>query len=226
MAVSSAGDQSFDHAVEQVREMLDEVEANGAAGILEATPIARFGNFEGLPVNVTFVEVDGGEGHRPGRLIDPITYNGPEARAWPVPGGSWLNGASIPRPLWPIVGSPYTGAYLEASIVHDHYCITKDRSWRDTHRMFHDAMRCSGVGKMRASVMFYAVYRFGPRWAGADTEGLEGLADYSASDPLDAVTAEELRRDAEEIAAHDPDVEEVAGLAEARTASSAVPKFD
>ena len=217
MAVSGAEDQNFDHAVEQVREMLDEVEAGAAADILEGPPIAKFGNFEGLPVNVTFVEVDGGEGHRPGRLIDPIIYNGPEARAWPVPGGAWLNGASIPRPLWPIVGSPYTGAYLEASIVHDHYCITKDRSWRDTHRMFHDAMRCSGVGKTRASVMFYAVYRFGPRWAEAGTEGLEGLADYTASDPLDVVTAEELRRDAEEIAAHGLGIEEVAALAEKRT---------
>lgn len=30
--------------------------------------------------------------------------------------------------------------------------------------MFYDAMRCGGVGKKKGKIMYYAVYKFGPRW--------------------------------------------------------------
>jgi hypothetical protein len=54
--------------------------------------------------------------------------------------------------------------YRNASIVHDHFCDIRTQPWPDVHRMFHDAMLCSGVPYLKARIMFYAVYRFGPRW--------------------------------------------------------------
>jgi hypothetical protein len=61
--------------------------------------------------------------------------------------------------FWSIIGWPFERKYRAASIAHDHYCITETRTWRDTHRMFYEAMRCSGVRKTQATVMYCAVYR-------------------------------------------------------------------
>ena len=76
------------------------------------------------------------------------------------------DGASIPRWAQPIIGRPYKGAYLKAAIIHDHYCFKENhvRTWRDTHRMFYDAMRDSGVNAAKAKVMYFAVYFAGPKW--------------------------------------------------------------
>jgi Protein of unknown function (DUF1353) len=85
-------------------------------------------------------------------------------RIWEVPGNFKTDGASIPRPLWSIVGSPFTGKYRNAAIVHDRYCATRARSWQDTHLVFFEAMITAGVDRTVASIMYAAVRRFGPRW--------------------------------------------------------------
>lgn len=76
------------------------------------------------------------------------------------------DGASIPEWARPIVGQPYDVSYLKAAIIHDHYCYKENhvRTWRDTHRMFYDAMRDSGVEVVKAKVMYFAVYFAGPKW--------------------------------------------------------------
>jgi len=118
------------------------------------------GRYGGLPVQFERSMDD-----RSGTLLRAISYfAGQEEREWDVPQGAWLDGASIPRPFWSIIGGPYTGKYFPASVVHDHFCIVKTRKWQDTHRMFHAAMRTSGVGRFKAKIMFYSVFRFGPRW--------------------------------------------------------------
>ena len=76
------------------------------------------------------------------------------------------DGASIPKWLQPIIGDQYKGAYLKAAIIHDHYCFEENyvRTWRETHLMFYDAMRDSGVSVILAKVMYFAVYLAGPKW--------------------------------------------------------------
>lgn len=167
-----------------------------------------FGSYEGTPAQVEF-----DDNGRSGRLLRAIAYHRQDGVDWPVPVGAWLDGASIPRPLWSVIGGPFEGKYRNASIVHDHYCITRSRTWRETHRMFHDAMRCSGVSAIRASVMFYAVYRGGPRWPDV---GLEAVAESIASTPLIDANAEEFWRDCEAIAEHGLNPEEIEALADAR----------
>lgn len=85
-------------------------------------------------------------------------------RQWEAPAGYKTDGASIPRALWTVVGSPFTGKYLKASVLHDFYCDLKSRSWQDVHQLFYDAMIADGVGPTQAKIMYAAVYRFGPRW--------------------------------------------------------------
>lgn len=88
-----------------------------------------------------------------------------QARIWEVPAGSITDGASIPTALWSIIGSPYTGKYLKAAIIHDYFTQTKYRTWPLTHNNFYEAMIASGVDRNTALIMWAAVYRFGPRWA-------------------------------------------------------------
>jgi hypothetical protein len=84
---------------------------------------------------------------------------------WMVPKRVRVDGASIPQSLWTIVGSPFTGKYRDASVIHDYFCDMRKRPWRDVHRVFYEAMLVSGVSLARAKVMYAAVYFAGPRWS-------------------------------------------------------------
>jgi hypothetical protein len=99
------------------------------------------------------------------RVMKPFGFVDSEARVWEVPIGAVTDGASIPRAFWTIVGSPFTGKYLQAAVIHDHFVQTKRRTWSLTHDAFYEAMIANGVEKKLALLMWAAVYRFGPRWA-------------------------------------------------------------
>lgn len=99
------------------------------------------------------------------QLVEALTFTDSKGRAWSVPAGSQTNGASIPQFLW-IGYPPFTGKYRIAAVIHDHYCVTKDRPWQQVHRVFYDSMRAAGVDKATAKAMYAAVYAFGPRWIG------------------------------------------------------------
>jgi hypothetical protein len=97
------------------------------------------------------------------RLEQPFAYVDPSGRRWDVPAGIETDGASIPRVLW-IAYPPFTGKYRSAAVVHDYFCQTKSRGWKETHQTFYFAMRAAGVDDRTAKVMYAAVYEFGPRW--------------------------------------------------------------
>lgn len=97
-------------------------------------------------------------------LVEPFAYVDPHDARWDAPAGAVVNGASIPRAFWSLIGGPFEGRFRNASVVHDVACVVRDRPWQEAHRMFHDACRCGGVGAAKAATMYYAVYQFGPRW--------------------------------------------------------------
>lgn len=68
------------------------------------------------------------------RLAPGIDAKG---RAWEVPAGLEVDGATIPRTLWSSVGSPFTGDYRRAALLHD------------------AALRAPGVPRIDADAMFY-----------------------------------------------------------------------
>jgi hypothetical protein len=135
--------------------------ASAAALIIAAAcnHSGRFGHFVGT-VKTEWIEPD-----RKMRLLDDFAYVDPTGVEWTAPKGSIVDGASIPQVLWSVVGSPYTGEYRNASVVHDVACVKRDRAWQDVHRMFYDACRAGGVGEEKAKLMYAAVYHFGPKWA-------------------------------------------------------------
>jgi hypothetical protein len=98
------------------------------------------------------------------RLLDDFGFVDAKGVTWSAPKNSLIDGASIPRELWCVVGLPYSGKYRRASVVHDVACDKRDHSWQDVHRMFYEACLAGGVAEQTAKLMYGAVYRFGPKW--------------------------------------------------------------
>jgi len=98
------------------------------------------------------------------QLVADLVFIDPQDVRWAVPKGATVDGASIPRAFWPVIGGPLEGRYRDASIIHDWFCDRRTRTWQATHRVFHDAMLASGVPTPKAKVMYFAVYWAGPRW--------------------------------------------------------------
>jgi Protein of unknown function (DUF1353) len=118
----------------------------------------KWGSYNGEPV--TKWNPDG----RTMTLLTELRYTDPNGVVWVAPIGSVIDGASIPRYLWSIMGGPFEGKYRNASVLHDVAYGDKKRPWKDCDRMFYFAMRCSGVSGVEAKTMFYALYKFGHHW--------------------------------------------------------------
>ena len=97
-------------------------------------------------------------------LLEDFSFVDAKGTSWQAPAGSIVNGASIPRILWPVVGSPFAGRYRRASVLHDVACQKRTRPWKKVHKMFYQAMRADKTQKAKAKQMYKAVRMFGPRW--------------------------------------------------------------
>src|ERR1700681_3716877 len=97
-------------------------------------------------------------------LLSELRYTDPNGEVWIAPAGSVVDGASIPRSLWSLMGGPFEGKYRNASVLHDVSYDQHNRPWQDCDRMFYNAMRCSGVSAAEAKTMYYALYKFGRHW--------------------------------------------------------------
>jgi hypothetical protein len=159
----------------------------GAWGVFEGSVVARW--------------------HDDGRemtLVEPFAYIDPKAVRWAAPAGAVVNGASIPRAFWSVIGSPFTGRFRNASVVHDVACVDRVRPWRQVHRMYYEACRCGRTNVVQAKTMYYAVYHFGPRWR------LVGRSLRDETPP--APSAAEARRIARWFATHEIDADAIPSL--------------
>lgn len=93
-------------------------------------------------------------------LLEDFWYRDPDGKIWQAPSGTIVDGASIPKPLWSTVGSPYTGNYRRASIVHDVACVEAGHDWhsrRAADRMFFYACRAGGCSVLQSIVLYIGV---------------------------------------------------------------------
>ncbi len=103
-------------------------------------------------------------------LEESFSYIDPHGTTWDAPKEFKIDGASIPRPFWSLIGGPFEGCYRYASVVHDVACVRGEshspgaRPWKEVHRMFYEALRAGGVENSKALAMYAAVYKYGPRW--------------------------------------------------------------
>ncbi|WP_339073899.1 DUF1353 domain-containing protein [Teredinibacter turnerae] len=98
------------------------------------------------------------------KMEHDFRFEDPNGLLWLTPGGTSVDGASIPQFFWSLIGGPFEGPYINASVIHDYYCRTKERTAHDTHRNFYYGMRASNVPEWKADLMHWAVSTFGPSW--------------------------------------------------------------
>jgi len=91
------------------------------------------------------------------KLLEDFWYTDPNGRKWPAPKESVVNGASIPRPLWSTVGSPYTDDYRNASVVHDVAVEDPAVNRKEADKMFYYACLTGGCSLKQASVLYVGV---------------------------------------------------------------------
>ena len=99
-------------------------------------------------------------------------------RKWEAPEGTLTDGASVPRLGLLITDGRFERHLLKASVIHDAYCAVdnadrcpeqyQSRPWQEVHRMFYEALLAGGTPRVRAGVMFAAVWLGGPRWDDPD----------------------------------------------------------
>lgn len=114
---------------------------------------------------------------------------------WKVPKGQEVDGASIPRFLWSIVGPPYNGPYFPASVIHDYYCCMRHRTAKDTHKVFYDAMLAlENLDSWHAYSIYLGVKLFGPDWTMR-----ESVSDWGASLDIADLPTCEYKYDGEKV---------------------------
>lgn len=99
------------------------------------------------------------------KLLGDITYRDCAGNRHLVKEGVVVNGASIPRAAWSLLGyTPWSGRSQRPAILHDHLCedvlFTSDR----VHELFYEALKAEGVADFDARLMYAAVLNFGPQW--------------------------------------------------------------
>ena len=119
---------------------------------------SKWGYYNGEPV--TKWNPDG----RTMTLLTELRYTDPHGEVWVAPIGSVVDGASIPRYLWSVMGGPFEGKYRNGSVLHDVAYGQHNRPSWDCDRMFYNAMRCGGVSAVEAKTMYYTLYKFGHHW--------------------------------------------------------------
>ncbi len=72
-----------------------------------------------------------------------------------------FDGASIPKLLWSIYGSPLNGNYVVASLIHDGLYASQKVSKSISDKIFLDIMKQSNVGYIKRTSMYLAVRVFG-----------------------------------------------------------------
>ena len=117
------------------------------ASVSHAQDRSQYGHFEGS-LNIQLL----GDG-RDGKLLDAFIFDDPNKKQWIAPQGLITDGASIPRVLWSVAGSPWTGLYRDAAVIHDAYCDTHTEPWQAVHKvfLFRDAGQWSPVQSRQKS---------------------------------------------------------------------------
>jgi hypothetical protein len=97
-------------------------------------------------------------------LLDDFAFIDNNGVEWLAPRDSVIDGSSIPRFLWTVIGSPFVGLHRRASIIHDVYCVTESAPHKAVHKMYFDACRCDGVSRIKANLMHSGIKLGGPKW--------------------------------------------------------------
>ena len=137
-------------------------------------------------------------------LLNELRYTDPYGQVWVAPAGSKVNGASIPRAFWSIIGGPFEGKYRNASVLHDVAYEQQKVPPHEADLMFYNAMRCAGVGATTAKTMYYVLLRHGRHW-----KHRQALPSDQPSSRPSAVSPGDVDEIQKWIRANDPNLDEI-----------------
>ena len=89
-------------------------------------------------------------------LLHSYTYVTKKGKIVTAPKGFLTDGASIPKFAWSIVGSPWTGKYVGAAVIHDYLCREGDDR-KEADLIFFEAMDELGVAGWKRRLFYRAV---------------------------------------------------------------------
>jgi hypothetical protein len=94
-------------------------------------------------------------------LLEPFSFTDTDGNPpWVAERGYRTDGASIPEALWSLVGSPFTGSYRRAAIVHDIACENAggdEKKRLAADEMFYQACRAGGCSWYQALLLYIGV---------------------------------------------------------------------
>lgn len=73
-----------------------------------------------------------------------------------IPKGFTFDFGTIPRPFWPMIGSPATGKHRTPSFKHD-WRSAINEPWDKSAKIFLDDLKLYGVGFVKRHTMYYIV---------------------------------------------------------------------
>ena len=151
-------------------------------------------------------------------LLSELRYTDPSGVVWIAPAGSVVDGASIPRSLWSLMGGPFEGKYRNASVLHDVSYDQHTKPWQECDRMFYNATRCSGVSAAEAGTMYYALRKFGRHWKAPKAEPVKVGEDIVAR--AEPVNQGDISATRDWIRTSDPSLQQIEQRADAGSRAS------
>ena len=99
------------------------------------------------------------EGYTPYTFITlaELSYTTKKDALHTVPIGFITDGASIPKIFWSLVGSPFTGLYRRAALIHDYFYHTQKVTRQYADKIFLEAMKYLKVSWLKRCLMWSAV---------------------------------------------------------------------
>lgn len=131
------------------------ISLRGRTRLAGRVQMSNHGSFSGNPKTEWLVDASGED--RKMRLLEDFSFTDPDEKVWFAAKESVVDGASIPRALWALVGSPYTDDYRRASVVHDVACGTIGVDRKKADVMFFHACRAGGCSHSQARVLYAGV---------------------------------------------------------------------
>ena len=107
---------------------------------------------------------DDEKGNRVARLLEEINYKvttKAEIIHISVKEGFEYDGASIPPIFWSLIGSPFSGKYRMAALIHDALYASNYTTKKIADDIFYNMMINEGVAKWKAALMYTSVFVFG-----------------------------------------------------------------
>jgi len=116
---------------------------------------------------------------RQARVITYLIFVDSRGVSYSADPGQIVDGASIPRFFWRLMGSPFVGRHRRAALVHDGEYIKRKYTRLEVDRMFLEALKVDGVGLIKRQTMYRIVRAFGKSYWDSDEPKRPSLSTHS-----------------------------------------------